>query len=176
MAISAAFAAFRLAAASACPGGDLRLGLSLVPGPNLVERHLGQMFDADEHVLDGASPGRLVKLGLNGGGIAILGVLNQKHHQEGYDGRSCVHDEADSERDRTTRNLCYPVGEARERSGRQHRQRPHTHALITSSFAKRLKTMEGMQFCGKSAAFYPRARLSECRIAPGIHPFGLVSN
>jgi hypothetical protein len=76
MAMSAAFAAFRLAAASACAGGHLRLGLSLVPGPNLVERHLGQMFDADEHVLDGASPDQLVKLGLNGGGVAILDVLN----------------------------------------------------------------------------------------------------
>ena len=41
----------------------------------------------------GAGSDQLIKFGLNGCSIAVLGVLDQKHHQEGNDSRSSIDDE-----------------------------------------------------------------------------------
>jgi len=57
------------------------------------------MLDADEAVLRSASPDQFVKLGLNGGPVAVLRILDQEHHQERHDRRARVDDELPSLRE-----------------------------------------------------------------------------
>src|SRR5262249_31664504 len=49
--------------------------------------------DPDEAVLCLADADQLVELGLNRRAVAVLGILDQEHHQEGDDGRPRVDDE-----------------------------------------------------------------------------------
>ena len=99
------------------------------------------MFDADKHVLRRAGTDQFVKLGLNGGAVPILGILDQKHHEEGHNGRACVHDElpgvgkpeersaqspsqdgqeANRKGNWPASDLSDPIGEIREPSGGGH--------------------------------------------------------
>src|SRR5271166_4772437 len=70
----------------------LRLGAAFASAADFLDLLLGQMLDADEGIMGLAHPNELVQLDLNGGGIPVLCVLDQEHHQEGDDGRPCVDD------------------------------------------------------------------------------------
>ena len=63
----------------------------LVVRANFVEIFFFEIFDVQEGVARGfRSPNKLVKLYVKCFRIAILGVLDQEHHQERDDGRACV--------------------------------------------------------------------------------------
>jgi hypothetical protein len=78
--------------------------------PELFELLVGKFFEVDELV---ASPlqrsDELVELQVNGDSVPVLGVLDQEHHQERYDGRARVDDELPG------------IGEMKERA----RERPY---------------------------------------------------
>ena len=59
----------------------------------LFDFFIGQVLDADEHVLDFADTDQLVELNLNGCAVAVLRILDQKNHQKSDDSRSRVDDE-----------------------------------------------------------------------------------
>src|SRR6185437_1012977 len=44
------------------------------------------MLDSNNTVMNGTDTNEFIKLDLNSGAISILGILNQEHHQKGYDG------------------------------------------------------------------------------------------
>jgi len=50
------------------------------------------MFDSHKGVLSRANADEFVKLDLNGGAVAVLRILNQEDHQEGYDGGARIDD------------------------------------------------------------------------------------
>ena len=53
-----------------------------------------QMFDSDELVpRRGYGADQFIDLGLNGRAVAILRILDQEDHEEGYDGRTGVDDQ-----------------------------------------------------------------------------------
>jgi hypothetical protein len=68
-----------------------RAPLALVA--DFLQLVVGQMFDPDKRIMRGADANEFVQLDLNGGTIAVLGILDQKHHQEGNDGRAGIDDE-----------------------------------------------------------------------------------
>src|SRR6478609_1705332 len=51
------------------------------------------MFDPDKRIMRGADTNEFIELDLNGGAVAVLGILDQEHHQEGDDRRSRIDDE-----------------------------------------------------------------------------------
>jgi hypothetical protein len=54
---------------------------------------VGQVLYADEKVLRSADTNELVQLDLDRGRVAVLGILDEKDHQEGNNSRACVDDE-----------------------------------------------------------------------------------
>src|SRR3954451_20816422 len=76
----------RLLAALALLGAPSISGFPLEGLADLLDLRVGEMLDADEigaRLGDGTK--QLVQFGLDRGTVAILAVLDQKHHQEGYD-------------------------------------------------------------------------------------------
>jgi hypothetical protein len=70
--------------------GDFLLQL----GPDVFDFAVGKMFNADEFVsgvLSGAN--EFIELGLDGRGVAVLGILDQEYHKERGYRRSGVHNE-----------------------------------------------------------------------------------
>ena len=64
--------------------------MALAAFEDVVELGVGEVLDADELVLGLRGADQLVELGLKGGVVAVLGVLDQEHHQEGDDRRAGV--------------------------------------------------------------------------------------
>src|SRR6476620_7897979 len=60
---------------------------------DVLEFIVGQMLDSDERILRGADAAQLVQLHLDRGAIPVLGILDQKHHQEGDDRRAGIDDQ-----------------------------------------------------------------------------------
>ncbi len=72
-----------------------------------LQLFVGKLFKIDKFItrtFNGAD--QLVELQLNGFPVAVLSVLNQEHHQEGYDGGACVDDKLPR------------IGKMKHRSGR----------------------------------------------------------
>ena len=63
------------------------LGACFALVAQLFNLFLGQMLDADEHVLERADTDQLVELHLNRGIVAVLRVLDQENHQKRDDRR-----------------------------------------------------------------------------------------
>src|SRR6266566_5829653 len=73
----------------------------------ILVRKLFKINEFISRAFDGAN--NLIKFQMNGFGIAVLGVLNQEHHEEGNDRRSGVDDELPG------------IGKVKRRSG----EKPH---------------------------------------------------
>src|SRR5690606_15735650 len=72
--------------------------------PERLDFLFGKVLDADEGVFPLADADQFVELGLQGGAVAVLRVLDEEHHQEGDDGGAGVDDELPG------------IGEAEERA------------------------------------------------------------
>jgi len=60
-------------------------------GLDLFQFELGEVLDADKVVARGfVRSDQFVELGLDRAGVAVLGILDQEHHQEGDDRRAGV--------------------------------------------------------------------------------------
>src|SRR5262245_33999704 len=76
----------------------------------------------------------LVELQMNGGGVAVLGALNQEHHQERDDGGARVDDELPGVREAEERTRNGPDDDDRERGakgGRLASQDRHAVSEVT---------------------------------------------
>ena len=60
--------------------------------PQTLPRFKQLRLDTDKGILGRADTDQFVKLDLDGSAVAVLGVLNQKNHEEGDDGRTGVND------------------------------------------------------------------------------------
>jgi hypothetical protein len=69
------------------------LGRFLAPFAELGDLLFGQVLDADEGVFAVPGADQFVELGLDGGAVTVLRVLDEEDHQEGDDGRSRIDDE-----------------------------------------------------------------------------------
>ncbi len=59
----------------------------LIPGSDSLQLFVRKILNIDHLVVSSSNrPNDLVKLKVNGLGVAVLGVLNQKNDQEGDDG------------------------------------------------------------------------------------------
>src|SRR4051812_18435913 len=70
------------------PGFRAKLAL----GADFLQFLIGEVLDSDKRIVGGADANEFVQFDLNGRAIAILRILNQKHHQEGDDGGPGVDD------------------------------------------------------------------------------------
>src|SRR5262245_2709072 len=74
--------------------GARRARERLIPPAEHLEFLFLQLFQIEERVVRSLrGTNELVELQLDGLGVAVLGVLDQKDHQERDDGRACVDDE-----------------------------------------------------------------------------------
>jgi hypothetical protein len=73
----------------------LSAGADLFIGPGqLVELELGQIFYVDHSVFGFVyRVDKLVQFQVNGPGIAVLCVLDEKHHQKGHDRCASINDQ-----------------------------------------------------------------------------------
>src|ERR1700754_369249 len=70
--------------------GLLRFGAALAFAADVFEFLVGQMLDSDKGIMGGADANELVALHLYCRAVAVLGILNQKYHQERNDGGAGV--------------------------------------------------------------------------------------
>jgi hypothetical protein len=87
--------AFRLLACACdgCRSRLLRFGTQFAFIPDFAKLVVRQVLDANEGVVRSADADQFVQLDLDGCTIPVLRVLDQKHHQEGDDGRAGVDDQ-----------------------------------------------------------------------------------
>jgi hypothetical protein len=69
------------------------LGSTFAAGTNVLKLLVGQVLYADEIVLRSADTNEFVKFHLDRGSVSVLGILDEKDHQEGNDSGACVDDE-----------------------------------------------------------------------------------
>jgi hypothetical protein len=72
------------------PTGSLCSGFAL--RPKLIHFFLSEVLNSDERVRGGGDPNQFIKLCLDSRTVSVLRILNQEHHQERDDGRTCVND------------------------------------------------------------------------------------
>jgi len=115
---------------------SLRHGLDGLP--DLLNLFRSELFYSHQGISGRAGTDQFVKLCLNGRAVAVLRILNQKHHQKGGDVRPRVHDqlpgvlirkdrpcrEPDHHADRrerkdsrVARRCCYTIRKFREHPG-----------------------------------------------------------
>jgi hypothetical protein len=82
----------------------------------ILVRKLFKIHKFISRAFDGAN--NLIKFQMNGFGIAVLGVLNQKHHEEGNNRRSGVDDELPGVGEMKSRPSEAPHGDDEHGSGK----------------------------------------------------------
>lgn len=88
----------RRAFSSCCCSAFDVLGSQLAPCSEIFQFISRKMLDANECVLRRTTPDELVKLHLDRRAVPVLGVLDEKDHQEGNDGCAGIYDELPSVR------------------------------------------------------------------------------
>jgi hypothetical protein len=71
----------------------------LTPPSDLLQLFFGQMFETNEGVLRFTYANQFVELDLDGCSVAILGILNEEHHEKRYNGGARVDHELPSIRE-----------------------------------------------------------------------------
>lgn len=73
------------------PGGGRIIGQLLELFVQLHQFFVGELLQPHERFARAfCGIDKLVKLELNGFSVAVLGILNKKHHKERDDGRACI--------------------------------------------------------------------------------------
>src|SRR5438132_1248954 len=88
---------------------------------DFLDLGFGQVLDAYEMVMGTAHPDQFVELRLNRRAIAVLGVLDEEHHQEGDDGRAGVDHQLPGVRETEEWSTCRPYDDDQAADGKRQR-------------------------------------------------------
>ena len=94
---------------------DTILSAAFTQATDFVELFVRELFDPNKRIMCAADSDQLIKLDLDGSSIAVLGILNQKHHKKGDDGSAGIDDKLPSVRELKERSARRPDYDGHDR-------------------------------------------------------------